>query len=408
MKMNRKVLYIGRFLSPRLVDKVLKDKKGYNFSSHNFESLLIDGLNQIEGLEVNLLSLPAIGYFPGRQNEWKIGKHDFLWEDNISAHSVGFLNLPFLKKIWMIWNGWRYARRILINNPPVNTVIISAADLTVVTVGWLLKKQVKNLHITLILPDLPGFMLNLDKSLSCILKVYDRLEAFLLSKMLYRFDSFVLLTYQMGQKLKLDEKHKPYIVMEGLVGNQSLEEKEKREFARAILYTGTLREKFGILNLLKAFEKLDIDDVELWICGSGEAEEFIKKQAYSDKRIKFFGLLAPCKTIELQQRAAILVNPRTSEGEYTMYSFPSKIMEYLASGTPVIMNKLPGIPEEYFGYTFIPDNESVEALANKIQEVMLMSAEARKRIGGQARYFVYTYKNNEIQAKRILDMSISS
>ena len=41
------------------------------------------------------------------------------------------------------------------------------------------------------------------------------------------------------------------------------------------------------------------------------------------------------------------MNPRSADAEYTKYSFPSKTIEYLATGVPVVMNRLPGIPEEY-------------------------------------------------------------
>ena len=49
----------------------------------------------------------------------------------------------------------------------------------------------------------------------------------------------------------------------------------------------------------------------------------------------------------LQKTADVLVNPRLNEGEYTKYSFPSKTMEYLSTGRPVVCYKLDGIPDEY-------------------------------------------------------------
>lgn len=65
-------------------------------------------------------------------------------------------------------------------------------------------------------------------------------------------------------------------------------------------------------------------DVELWICGSGDSKEAINEATRIDSRIKFFGLVDSETALEMQHKATILVNPRTSEGEYTKYSFPSK------------------------------------------------------------------------------------
>ena len=48
------------------------------------------------------------------------------------------------------------------------------------------------------------------------------------------------------------------------------------------------------------------------------------------------------------------------------YFFPSKMMDYLASGTPTISTKLKGIPEEYFNYCFTIENGDPKTLKNKI------------------------------------------
>ena len=89
------------------------------------------------------------------------------------------------------------------------------------------------------------------------------------------------------------------------------------------------------------------NDVELWICGSGDAKDIIEDEAQKDSRIKYFGLVDSQTALKMQHQATILVNPRTSDGEYTKYSFPSKNMEYMVSGTPVLTTDLPGMPKEH-------------------------------------------------------------
>ena len=48
---------------------------------------------------------------------------------------------------------------------------------------------------------------------------------------------------------------------------------------KVIFYSGTLNYRFGIKNLLDAFDELNDDKCELWICGSGEAAEEIIERA---------------------------------------------------------------------------------------------------------------------------------
>jgi glycosyltransferase involved in cell wall biosynthesis len=43
-----------------------------------------------------------------------------------------------------------------------------------------------------------------------------------------------------------------------------------------------------------------------------------------------------------------MLNPRDPSWRGTPYSFPSKLLEYLTTGKPIISTRLPGIPAEYF------------------------------------------------------------
>ena len=70
--------------------------------------------------------------------------------------------------------------------------------------------------------------------------------------------------------------------------------------------------------------------------------------------------------------ADLLVNLRDSRIEYTKLSFPSKMFDYMASGTPVLTTKLDGIPIEYYDYVFSIDSYSSSSIADKIREILKM------------------------------------
>ena len=99
---------------------------------------------------------------------------------------------------------------------------------------------------------------------------------------------------------------------------------------------GGLTKKYGVIELLNAFERLQDENCRLVICGSGDAENDIIEASNRDRRIIFKGLLPRKEVLSLQKSSTILVNQRSNNEEYTKYSFPSKIMEYLSSGTPVV------------------------------------------------------------------------
>jgi len=107
--------------------------------------------------------------------------------------------------------------------------------------------------------------------------------------------------------------------------------------------------------------------------------------------------------LQLQKSSSILVNPRANNEEYTKYSFPSKIMEYMSSGTPVIAYKLDGIPDEYYKYLYQVE-AGEDGLFVTLREILSKSDRELEDKGQLAKGFVLTKKNSEIQAAKIIKM----
>ena len=123
-----------------------------------------------------------------------------------------------------------------------------------------------------------------------------------------------------------------------------------------------------------------------------------------DNRIVYKGLLPKKDIIRLQQEATLLVNPRHSNEEFTMYSFPSKTMEYMASGTPVVMAPLKCLPKEYDKYLFFFEDESVEGMALTMKSICEKMPEELERKGALAAHFIRTEKNSKVQVNKILEL----
>ena len=103
-----------------------------------------------------------------------------------------------------------------------------------------------------------------------------------------------------------------------------------------------------------------------------------------------------------EKHAKILVNPRPSKEKFTKYSFPSKTLEYLASGTVAIITKLEGIPNEYYEYCYTFEEENIDGLAKGLNEIMNKSDQELENKARKAKNFVMYKKNNSIQVSRIL------
>ncbi|MCX7715270.1 MAG: glycosyltransferase, partial [Clostridia bacterium] len=196
---------------------------------------------------------------------------------------------------------------------------------------------------------------------------------------------------------------KPYIVMEGLVEqNRSKPLQHTDSVLKYIVYTGSLTKKYGIMDLVNAFLKIERENYRLLICGSGEAEQDILK--IRDKRIIFRGAVSHDEALKCQAQATLLVNPRRGDEEFTKYSFPSKLMEYMVSGRPVLCFRLPGILQEYDEYLYYFQSGESLQMAKRMEEICEKPEKELSEIGEKAREFVISNKNKTIQAKRMMDM----
>ena len=374
-------------------------------SNHNFEMSLINGLCKQKDITLKCLTIPGVYSFPYNNKRFYTRTEIYQYKTT-HIHSVGFCNLPIIKEIWSTialilvlvkaFSKYEGDTVHVIINTPNNSLLNAVRFARIFT-----RKKITQ---TVIIPDIPSMVTAMDRQsfIKAILLHFRNKSSM---KMTSLSNGLVLLTEAMTDFIK---KPLPYIVMEGIVDvptmDLSVNAGENDNPKEIILYTGTLRKIFGIMNLIEAFKRIDSPNVELWLCGSGDAHNDIVAAAKIDSRIKFYGLVSSQTALQLQNKATILVNPRTSDGEYTKYSFPSKTMEYLLSGKTTIINILPGIPEEYYKYVYTPKNESIDALAECISAVLKTNKEVRREKSAQGREFILTCKNSKIQTLRILDM----
>ena len=76
----------------------------------------------------------------------------------------------------------------------------------------------------------------------------------------------------------------------------------------------------------------------------------------------------------------------------------------MASGTPALTTRIPGIPKDYEPHLYFIDEETVDGVAHALQAVFAQADEELFEKGLAAREFILNTRNNVIQAKKILDM----
>ena len=216
-----------------------------------------------------------------------------------------------------------------------------------------------------------------------------------------RMDGYVFFSKHMNEKT--NPKNKPYIVVEGLPDIRITEEQINRsERNEQIFYAGYLIPENGIETLLDAFLRMQHKNVDLVLCGSGSAVETINEYAKKCDRIKYMGSLPNSEILSMEREATLLINPRKADHLLTRYSFPSKTFEYFTSGTPAVLTRLEGIPEEYYQYCYTCDSNDADALARDLDAVLDIPFEARLEKATEAFRFVREKKSAAAQTQRIV------
>lgn len=264
------------------------------------------------------------------------------------------------------------------------------------------KRKFPKILLASIVTDLVDDMTTFHNNRKLLKRLQCKIEE-LGTKKLYKYiDKYILLSEYMQEKIP--EAIGRNIVMEGIYVplHIALNEKSSSDI-KTVLYTGTLEEFAGVVDLVNAFKLLEDPNCCLTICGSGSCAAFIQESAKVDKRIVFRGLVDRVEVLRLQKEATLLVNPRKPTGAITRYSFPSKTMEYLASGTPMMGYKLEGIPSEYYNHYYIVDDMSVQGLATKLSEILSLCESELSQKAASARSFILENKNAKKQMARVLN-----
>ena len=371
------------------------NKNFMNAAADKFQSLLIEGFKE-NNCEIDIVSAPFIGSYPKYYK--KLYYQPSMYNDNIKY--VSFNN------IWGVRNISRYfALKKLIKKEKLysnNHVVIYSVHTPFVKLAKWIKKVNKKVKICLIVPDLPEFM-NMNKKKTLIYKLGKRFDINIFYKNLKYIDCFSFVSKH--QNIFLNKFNKPFVVVESIYNSINVDEifKFNEKSRKQIVYAGSLNEKFGIKELIEAMKYVD-NSAELILCGAGDLKNYVIDQTNKLSNIKYLGVLKRDEVINLLYGADILINPRKNNEEYTKFSFPSKNMEYLSIGKPVVCYKLDGIPDEYDDFFFYPNDESVEALAEIINIVLSFTEEKLEKIKKNSVTFLKSSKTAVKSTKKIIEL----
>ena len=383
------ILYLSSLTSDHLFSEFFEKGWTKGYVGQKYHGMFVKGLeaNLVDG-KITVLSTPPI-----KKLYTKFGEI----QGNVSFRYVPLFPVPVFKQVLTFFYTFFYALWWCLKNTAKKKVVVCSLMRIYQFLPVLWISSLFRCKTVTVVCDIPWMTINqvseghVTNKQKAIIKLGQKVSS--------KFEGYVFLTESMNRVI--NTKNKPYIIVEGFcdiemknVAN-SLSEKENKN---VIIYAGGVKRKYGIKNLVDAVAGLV--GVELWIYGVGDLSPELEKERPDNVVLK--GPRSNSEVVLAETKAMLLINPRPTDEEYTNYSFPSKTLEYMSSGTYTLSTRLGGIPEEYFVHLGVVEDYTSSGIRDTIITALAKGREELHRLGLEAKSFVLENKNNVKQGEKII------
>ena len=388
-----KILYISSVTSQSRFDQECRDKlRTEGHQNQKFHNLLLRGLPEVFDGPIEVVSKPL----PSKSVRVKKLVENV---EGITYYHPSTLRIPILRQFLEYTCSKRQIRELITKD---TVIICNAMDefLTYAAIDAARRKEVK---ICGVVTDVPGYTSGAGGTERGI-------KGYLLKKLLNKsissskqYDAYILLAEAMNSIV--NPHHKPFIVIEGFSDTRMKEvvnTVEGKSEPKTMMYAGGIHKEYGVKMLVEAFLSLGFATWQLILYGTGNYKDELISVCQNHSNVIYKGVATNDIIVKEQLKASLLVNPRPTWEEFVKYSFPSKTMECMASGTPLVTTILPSMPSEYYPYLYFFDDESVEGFARALSIVMKFSPGELHRKGMSAKSFILDKKSNVMQAKKLV------
>lgn len=377
-KVNKSIIYFGGAVPQETEDVVARVDNVPHIASQKFSWSVIRALRSEFDAVYNISSCDIRNYPAGAKMAFSSRSFS---RHGVKGFFVGFINLMVLKHLTRML--------VLLFVVPAVTIrqrarfMLVHGSHTPFMLAAIFSRLVLRVRIAILLTDQHGREVASD---GCMGRLFRGLDTWLMSLLLRRFDAHICLSPAFVSKFGLQKVFVvPGILNEefkaSVAANRTPE--EGREYFD-IVFAGSVVSENGVDRLIQAVERMHDPRVRLFVYGAGPLVGDVQSASRRDARIHYGGVLhgkaLTCALLD----ASLLVNPRPVRDEYAQTSFPSKLIEYMATGVPILTTRLSGIPDEIRDCFYFIDDDGEQNIAQALTTVMNIAPAERARRGSLA------------------------
>ena len=196
-----------------------------------------------------------------------------------------------------------------------------------------------------------------------------------------------------------------YILVDGGVNKQVIDKLfpllPSRSGNLVFVLAGMLWDQNGTKLVLNTLEKYPDLDIDIYFAGKGNDVELIEQKAKNDSRIHYVGMLNMEQLFRLYEKADVLLNLRIEEK--IDFHFPSKLLEYLATGKHVLSTPVAHAERDYGEYMTVLTDITPDGLASSINSIISIGKMEIFEKGRKARKYILDKRNWKTRTDEIVE-----
>ena len=216
-------------------------------------------------------------------------------------------------------------------------------------------------------------------------------------------DAYIALTPKLRDLYNIN--HKPSITIDGV---SELHDKytPRQIEGNYIYFGGSLMKKYGVLDLIEAFKRLERSDLKLVICGHHLEKDNLYSAIDGREDIVYLGTVSYEENISLEKYSLCAVNPRPKNPKIDLYSIPSKTLEYLSNGCVTITVDNDLLKEHYEKCIIWAKSNDPEDLLDALKKALELNRTEREMISILSKNKVMQYTSLENVSNQIDELLV--
>ena len=211
--------------------------------------------------------------------------------------------------------------------------------------------------------------------------------------LLNKLDAVVLFKESAKKHLRL--KNKTFVVLPGIDVETIRPFLATGNTKTTFLFGGTLCSYNGIEEMISAFLSLERSDFCLKIYGNGPLKTDVEKAAKASSSIYYGGLISNEELADEIARADVLLNFRNTDSIVNSFAFPSKIVEYMSYGKPVLSTDVSGC-DDFRDSVYLIEKMDKAHVASQIEHIINDQSGFKLKVDKSKDYLNKFHDNNVI------------